>query len=330
MPVAPLSWSQQPQLPALPSAWTPHFEVVPEKPVIGSGAFGTIFHVRDRRSHRSFAVKVMQRQHYEQRGMGKQLSTEVQAMQRASAVGDPGWSRVVQLHGAQEENGCIFLLLELCMYGNLTQQLATAPQGISEATAIRCARHLFQGLRDVHAAGVIHRDIKLENLLITTNGVLKITDFGWAADARDCPRGLAGTFDTMAPEVLQNLPQTAAVDMWSAGAVIFHMVCGGKLLNARTDAGATQLSNFDPHAAESVRRDRLLSEIRLCCPPAIHMRPPHVSEACWDLIRRLLDPVVDRRPTAAEALEHQWLRGDKAAGNSMRNAWTARSRLGGA
>jgi len=329
LPALPSAWSPQSEVPPLPSAWAQHFEVVPEKPIIGSGAFGTIFQVRDRRSHRSFAVKVMQRKHYEQRGMGKQLSTEVQAMQRASSVGDPGWSRVVQIHSALEENGCIFLLLELCKYGDLTQQLTNAPQGIAEATAVRCARHLFQGLRDIHAAGVIHRDIKLENLLMTTNGVLKITDFGWAADARDCPRGLAGTFDTMAPEVLQNLPQTAAVDMWSAGAVIFHLVCGRKLLNASVGAGATQLSNTDPKAAESLRRVRLLKEMKLCCPPPLQMRPQHVSEACWDLIRRLLDPDVERRPTATEALVHPWLRADKGA-ESMRSSRIAMSRFGGA
>jgi serine/threonine protein kinase len=293
-------------------------------PIIGSGAFGTIFQVRDRRSNRTFAVKVMQRQHYEMRGMGKQLSTEVNTMQRAASIGDPGWSRVVQLHGVQEEAGCIFLLLELCMYGNLTQQMTHHPQGLSEATAARCTRHLLQGLRDIHAAGIIHRDIKLENLLITTNGVLKITDFGWAAEARDKPRGLAGTYDTMAPEVLQNVPQTIAVDMWSAGAVLFHMVCGKKLLQATT---ATHLSNIDPQRAESKRRERLLREIKAICPLSSRARPKHVSEACWDLIRRLLQPDVQWRLTAAEALDHAWLRGESCVSQDFS---LARGRMGGA
>lgn len=316
LPMAPAMLAQ-PSLPPLPSAWKGQFEVVPEMPVIGSGAFGTIFQVRDRRSHRTFAVKVMQRHNYELRGMGQQLSTEVQTMQRAASIGDPGWSRVVQFHGAQEESGCMFLLLELCMYGNLTQQMSHHPQGLSETTAVRCTRHLLQGLRDIHAAGIIHRDIKLENLLITTNGVLKITDFGWAAEARERPRGLAGTFDTMAPEVLENRPQTVAVDMWSAGAVLFHMVTGRKLLQTNTGAGMTQLTHVDPHRAESKRRERLLKEIRLICPLSSRARPKHVSEACWDLIRRLLEPEVDWRLNAVDALEHKWLHGEKSMGQEF-------------
>merc|ERR1719313_198018 len=248
---APSPTSSTSPMPSLPSAWKSQFDLVPDKPMIGSGAFGTIFQVRDRFSHHTFAVKVMQRNYYERRGMGKQLSTEIQAMQRAAAVGDAGWSRVVQFHGAQEEGGYIFLLLELCLYGNLAQQLALTPQGISEATVARCARHLFQGLRDIHAAGIIHRDIKLANLLITTNGVLKITDFGWAAEACEAPRGLAGTFETMAPEVLRQKPQTTAVDMWSAGAVLYHLVTGRRLIQSNVDCkGATQLTLTDPKGAE--------------------------------------------------------------------------------
>lgn len=276
----------------------------------------------------------MQRTYYERRGMGKQLATEIQTMQRASSVGDPGWSRVVQFHGAQEEGGYIFLLLELCLYGNLAQQLTNAPKGISEATAARCARHLFQGLRDIHATGIIHRDIKLANLLITTNGVLKITDFGWAAEACDAPRGLAGTFDTMAPEVLRNKTQTAAIDLWSAGAVLYHLVTGRRLLHCNTDQGATQLTITDPKSAERERSQWLLMEISGCCPPPTRARPKHVSEACWDLIRRLLEPEPDFRPTAAEALEHRWLHSEKGqeAPRSRRGscASMAHARWGGA
>jgi len=326
MPSAPSS-RQQISLPALPSAWKGQFEIVQEMPVIGSGAFGTIFQVRDRGSHGTFAVKVMQRHHYDIRGMSQQLSKEVQTMQRAASIGDPGWSRIVQFHGVQEEAGFVFLLLELCVYGSLTQQMAHHPQGLSEATALRCTRHLLQGLRDIHRAGIIHRDIKLENLLITTNGVLKITDFGWAVEAREKPSGLAGTFDTMAPEVLQQQPQSVAVDMWSAGAVLFHMVCGRRLLSTNVGAGATQLTVIDPHRADSERRRQLLQEIRLICPLSYRTRPKHVSEACWDLIRRLLEPEVSLRLTAEDALKHGWLHGQKVVGH---HPSMFRSRMGGA
>lgn len=281
--------------PSLPLVWQSQFEIVKEMPVLGSGAFGTIFHVRDRGNQRTFAVKVMQRSHYELRGMGSQIGTEIQAMQKASSVcSDPGWSRVVHLHGVVEEAGFVFLLLELCVHGNLAQQLAKNPSGLCEASAARTARHLLQGLRDIHAAGIIHRDIKPGNLLITTNGVLKIADFGWAAEAREAPRGLAGTWESMAPEVLKETKaQTTAVDLWSAGAVIYNVVTGRKLMTSE-----------NPQA--------LLREIKKKCPLDDGARPCHVSEACWDLLQRLLEPNVKQRITAGEALQHPWLRADKS------------------
>lgn len=295
------------------------FEIVREMPVIGSGSFGTIFHVRDRGNQRKFAVKVMARHHYEVRGMGKQIDTEISAMQRANrACYDPGWSRVVQLHGNVEENGFIFLMLELCVHGNLAQQMANSPAGIKEAAAARCARHLFQGLRDIHSAGIIHRDIKPENLLLTTNGVLKISDFGWAADVHDAPTGFAGTFETMAPEILKQKTHTTAVDMWAAGAVLYHMVTGKKLLRVNIGNGATGQSHSDPQAAACIRRDRVLKEIDNRCPPSARSRPKHVSEDCWDLICTLLEHNPRRRPTAEEALQHPWLSSDREYSHTSR------------
>jgi len=295
--------------PLLPSAWQGQFEIVREMPVIGSGSFGTIFHVRDRGNQRTFAVKVIQRRHYERRGMGKQLSTEINAMQRANkACTDPGWSRVVQLHGYVEENGCIFLMLELCVHGNLAQQLHNSPAGIKEGSAARCARHLFQGLRDIHAARIIHRDIKPENLLLTTNGVLKIADFGWAANVSERATGFAGTFETMAPEVLKGHKHTTAVDIWSAGVVLYQMVTGKRLLaKAKLGVGATQLSHTDPEAAANKRCEAALSEIEAKCPLSRKSKPKHVNKSCWDLICSLLEPEPHLRPTAEEVLDHPWL-----------------------
>jgi len=295
-------------LPPLPAAWVSQFELVPEMPILGSGAFGTIFQVRDRQSHCPFACKVMKRSYFEVRGIGAQLTFEVQAMQRvASVTNDPGWSKVVRLYGATEEAGCVFLLLELCIDGTLAHKLAAHPGGLPEALAARGCRHLFQGLREIHSVGIIHRDIKLENLLMTTNGVLKITDFGWAADSANTPQDLAGTFETMAPEVLREAAQTQAADMWSAGAVLFHAVVGRPPFQADIGAGATQLSHSDPHAAVRIRKNRLLERIEACCPPSSEARPSHVSEMCWDLLRRLLEPDVEQRISLEEALQHEWL-----------------------
>lgn len=291
-------------LPALPAAWTQDYEVVHERPVIGAGAFGTVFQVRHKATQQPFACKVIQRQFLEVRGIGSQLQAEIHFMHYASQS-----CRVARLLGAAEEAGCVFLLQELCAFGSLDHELRAQPTGyLPDARAARCAKHMLQGLMDLHSMGIIHRDIKLENLLVTTGGTVKLTDFGWAASAHTKPTDLAGTFHIMAPEILLGEPQSTAADLWSAGAVIFHMVTGRQLIQANIGVGATELTNCDPHGATRLRQQYLLDDINRTCPLSDSARPVHVSVACWDLLRQLLMPNAEQRLSASAALQHEWVR----------------------
>lgn len=282
-------------LPALPTAWLDRYEFVTSMPVIGQGAYGTVYQVRCRHSLQPFACKVMQRHFLETRGMGAQIGAEIQTMKHASAS-----CRVVRLLEFAEERGLIFMVLELCPFGNLLHELGAHPGGfLPEERVRRCAEHLLQGLMDLHSFGILHRDIKMENLLVATGGSVKITDFGWATTIQQQARtDLAGSFHAMAPEILRGEPQTAAVDVWSAGIVLFHVAVGRPLLSV--DIG-------DESTALTVRRRRLLCEIQRLCPLQPAARPAHVSELCWDLIRWLLTLAVAARPTASQALTHKWL-----------------------
>lgn len=255
-----------------------------------------------------FACKVMQRGFLDMRGMTSQIFSEINAMQAATAQ---RIEHVVHLIDMIEEAGCVFMLLELCSSGNLQQVLAPMEiQGhrLVEQQIAVWARHLLLGLRDLHSLNIMHRDIKTDNLLITHQGILKITDFGWCADKNSAPKALAGTFSTMAPEVLRNESQTEAVDIWAAGAVIMQMVIGRPMLLTDITAGATQLTHSDPHAATQMRQQRLLDEIAQCCPPPSSARPEGVSKQCWEFLQGLLVPDATQRMTAAEALQHDWLR----------------------
>lgn len=285
------------------------FEVHDKVPVIGAGAFAAVFQVRHKQTRQKFACKVMQRHHFEVRGMGAQIPAEIRALQLAATV-EESRSRIVRLYGVCEEAGCIFLLLELCCFGTLQHELLTQAHGcISEARATACMQQLLEGLQDMHALGVLHRDIKLENLLVTVGGALKIVDFGWTADVADSPSNLAGTFHTMAPEILLGQPQTPAVDLWSAGVVLFQIVTGKPLLSAEIGPGATQLTHCNPNGATEIRKRLLLDEIHASCPPPESSRPPHVSKACWNLLQCLLDPNPAQRISAREALQHHWFLG---------------------
>lgn len=284
----------------------------PACPIIGQGTYGTVYQVVHKRTMKCFACKVMLRNFFEECGQGAQIDTEKLLMHAASSQHGGADRHVVQLHAAIEEGGWVFFLLELCVHGTIREEMALNPGNrLSEQRAAQCARDLLQSLHDLHDLGIVHRDVKLDNLLISAGGVLKITDFGWAADAEESPTGLCGTFENMAPEVVAGERQTMAVDLWSAGSLIHHMVTGRSFFQSDVILqvpGSTGLTIRDPRGAANIRIKTLLDEINTSCPPALGSRPADVSEACWDLISRLMVPKADQRLTASQALQHEWLR----------------------
>lgn len=81
----------------------------------------------------------------------------------------------------------------------------------------------------MHEHKIIHRDLKPENLLVSDKGNIKISDFGWAAikEGVDSMKNtFCGTFDYMAPEILENKPYNEKVDVWALGVLLFELTQG--------------------------------------------------------------------------------------------------------
>lgn len=296
----------------LPWVWTDELEVSPDGPVLGGGAFAEVFKVRHRDTMQSFAVKVMHRPNFTLRGIERQIDQEIRAMQLATteAIEAKRENHIVGLRDWVEEGEYVFLLMDLCGQGDLLRKLYQQPvQRFSEDLALEWSRQLLKGLCTLHKLGVIHRDIKPDNLLISDEGVLKIADFGWCAEAVEAPTALAGTFQYMAPEVLQNRPQTVKADVWSAGVTLYQLLVGKPLLMTYLGPGATKLSQIDPHEATAIKQRWLVEEIFATCPPSVDLCPKDLSAACWDFLRLLLRPEVRARCTVEEALQHPWILG---------------------
>lgn len=276
-------------------------------PHLGGGAFAKIYQVVERSTGQKFAMKVMQRSWYASRGMETQLRNEVSAMQRCV---EQGLSRyVVKLFDAIEDNGNIFARMELCRCSLLEVVQRQPGSRLTDTQLTVCGRQLCQGLQDLHLAGILHRDIKPENLLLAVDGVLKIADFGWCTDLHTRPTELAGTFQFMAPEILESKVQTEAVDVWSAGATIFELAVGGGLLQQFLCAGPTGCSATDPHQGNAIRKMRLLAEIRERCPLPKQGRPDYVPLALWDLLHKMLMPCVAERISLRGALVSAFFQG---------------------
>lgn len=302
LPQTPVSTSAPPLLPASMSEYV-------ESERLGEGAFAKVFRVTKRTSGQTSAVKVLDRSIYSKMGLGHLVDAEFDGFRRCSE--ETQCKHVLKLWDARDENGCIYLRTELCAT-DLLRHVNALPGGFAPERDVESwAIQLFSGLSEIHGVGLVHRDIKPENLLLTDSGVLKIADFGWCAPVGS-PAALAGTYHIMAPEVLEGKAHTVAVDVWSAGCSLLHLLVGRPYLNS--PARPTGLSVTSAKGAADKRAQRLLAEIAVVCPLRTEQKPAHLSVACWCFLQRALTRDVSKRLSVAGAGRHVWLRCAKGCG----------------
>jgi len=197
----------------LPTDWGP-LEIREE---LGRGTFGTVYRAWDARLQREVALKLL---------LGTDSAT---AMSRLTHEGRlmarVTHPNVVTVYGADESNGQVGIWMELIQGDTLKEIVArngTVPPG--DCAAI--TRDVCRALSAVHAEGILHRDVKAQNVMRDRTGRVLLMDFGAGvlADIVDSP--LAGTPLYLAPEVLAGAPQTIQSDVFSAGVLAFHLATG--------------------------------------------------------------------------------------------------------
>lgn len=297
---------EPPQMaPGVPAAWAHEFEGPRGDVLLGNGAFAKIYRVTERSTGQASAVKVMDRHFFEIRGIGDQIKDEIDALRQCTERGRN--RHVVRFLGAIEEAGLAYVRMELCELSLLRYARAQPGNRIAEDEGRNWTSHLYLGLSDIHDLGILHRDIKPDNLLIGPCGALKIADFGWCVELATSPKSLAGTFQYMAPEVLHGEDaQTEAVDVWSGGATLLELLTGHAFLEASPGLDPTGLTNTDSRRATKVRTTMLLRDIMKRC--SLQHRPGFLSVNCWDFLRAVLVADPSERMRAGKAGSTAWLR----------------------
>src|SRR5262249_18375143 len=148
---------------------------------------------------------------------------------------------ICQIYDVGEENGSLYITMELLEGEPLTDLLARGPMGVDQAVPI--AVDMLHALGAIHARGIVHRDLKPSNVFITRHGV-KLLDFGLARPemdlAMDPEMGLTrtgivmGTPHYMSPEQVNNDPIDARTDLFAVGSILFEMLAGRPAFNGRT------------------------------------------------------------------------------------------------
>jgi serine/threonine protein kinase len=139
-------------------------------------------------------------------------------------------SAILELFNYFEDSDYVYLIMELCENGNLFQHLKEK-QGklLPEAEARNILRQLVNGLIYLHSNGILHRDLKLSNLLLNHKFDLKIADFGLAVklvDPHSEQKTMCGTPNYLSPEIVSRLPYGLSSDVWSLGCMMVTLLTG--------------------------------------------------------------------------------------------------------
>jgi serine/threonine protein kinase len=190
---------------------------------LGGGGMGVVYKAVDLKLDRPVALKFLSGQRGAPEEAKRRFTREARA---ASALDHPNICTIHEIDEAAD--GALFIAMALCEGETLRDRIARGPLAIPEAVGI--AEQIAAGLAAAHERGIVHRDVKPANVMVTPDGRVKIVDFGvakLAGQSRITRAGIAvGTAAYMSPEQVQGQDTDPRTDVWSLGVMIYEMVTG--------------------------------------------------------------------------------------------------------
>lgn len=206
---------------------------------LGSGGMGEVYRARDQRLARDVAIKVMASHLAADPTMRQRFETEARAV---AALSHPG---ILSIHELGIVDGRPFAVMELLEGQTLRTRLDGG--AIAWREAVKIAAHIADGLAAAHIKGIIHRDLKPENIFLTSDGTVKILDFGLALHRYGMseptqshslwhtgPGVVLGTFGYMSPEQVTGETVDGRSDIFATGCLLFEMLTGRRLFDGPT------------------------------------------------------------------------------------------------
>ncbi|KAJ6830599.1 mitogen-activated protein kinase kinase kinase YODA-like isoform X1 [Iris pallida] len=253
--------------------------------MIGHGTFGHVYVGFNSESGEMCAMKevTLFSDDAKSKESAKQLGQEICLLSRL-------WHQnIVQYYGCDTIDDTLYIYLEYVSGGSIHKLLQEYGQ-FGEPAMRSYTQQILSGLAYLHAKNTVHRDIKGANILVDPNGRVKLADFGMAKHitGQSCPLSFKGSPYWMAPEVIKNSNGcNLAVDIWSLGCTVLEMA-----------TSKPPWSQYEGIAAMfKIGNSKEL--------PAI---PDHLSDDGKDFIRQCLQREPSKRPTAAELLQHPFVR----------------------
>ena len=214
---------------------------------LGAGGMGEVWRAWDERLKRRVALKRIQ--------ADSDPSLRARFRREAEAGARLSHPSIVQVYDILEDTAGDWLVMELVEGGTLKERLAREPA--SPQSVITWAREIAEGLAEAHRHGILHRDLKAGNIMLTASGHAKIVDFGLAKRfgtqdleiSLSASGALLGTVPAMSPEQVLGLPLDARSDLFSLGILLFEMVSGQKPFTGESPFETMEKICYSPPAA---------------------------------------------------------------------------------
>jgi formylglycine-generating enzyme required for sulfatase activity/predicted Ser/Thr protein kinase len=215
---------------------------------LGSGGMGSVYSARDTVLDRVVALKVLDTPEAD-----KDVAYRERLLREAKLAARVEHERIARVYDVGNHEGHTFVAMEYIQGGTLRKRMGDPT--LSDAQVLEIAIQIAEGLAELHASGVVHRDLKPENVLLTTQGGVKLLDFGLAraavvppedgAEGRDpladgASVAAAGTPGYMAPEQCTGQSIDARVDVFALGVIVYEMVTGERLFHRDTVGSVLQ------------------------------------------------------------------------------------------
>lgn len=248
--------------------------------MVGQGASGSVYSAVEKATGKVCAIKqiVVSKQ------VNKQVVVnEIMLMKMCDSPA------IVQFMDSFLVNGTLWVAMEFIDGEDLTQIISA--NKMSEPQIAAVARETLVGLAHLHEKGIVHRDIKSDNVMVANDGRIKITDFGYGAQLnkeQDKRKSVVGTTYWMAPEVIKAENYDCKVDVWSLGMMVMEMVEGQP-----------------PYMDEPSTMRALFLIVSKGRPP--YKEPDSMSAEVKDFIEKCTMMASADRPSAQELLSHPFL-----------------------
>ncbi|XP_041668843.1 serine/threonine-protein kinase PLK4 [Cheilinus undulatus] len=249
--------------------------------LLGKGSFACVYRAKSVKTGLEVAIKTIDKKAMHKAGMVQRVTNEVEIQCRLKHPS------ILELYNYFEDSNYVYLVLEMCHNGEMSRYLKERKMPFTEDEARHFMHQIVKGMLYLHTHGILHRDLTLSNLLLTSNMNIKIADFGLATQLKlpnEKHFTMCGTPNYISPEVATRSAHGLESDVWSLGCMFYAFLMGRP--------------PFDTDTVKHTLSKVVLGEYEM---------PSHVSLEAQDLIHQLLQKDPTQRPSLSAVLDHPFM-----------------------